>query len=511
MPRAGAQNTENSSAWYKPFYIEAGGVLNILPKLFLGDIKPMFGFHGALGYEWQRIRFSLSSGYSQAAGSNPFVEDIYFIPITARVGYALPIKNNWGVEGDLGFGMQLSRTLHYENNLDLLAGRRSESQEIKPLAEARVYATYTILNNLLKFYAGGGVDVIFETNSPIPVPVIELGISIKPLALYSPREHKTVTPVPKPIAEPAVEPEPEPEEPYQEPIAEPEPEPEEPYQEPITEPEPEPEEPYQEKTDVRPTRFQYAIYFEANRGTKILDLSWPLLREAGRMLQENPEARITLRGYAAPSGTTESQVVISAARVWFCVEYFKQEFDIAEDRINMQFFGAEEAHLSPDEEWELRRRVELIVEFPPDEEAGTPASKQETESEPSVSYPYDTDIVITPGQILLQRSIYFEPNRGTKVLARSMPLLREAGRLLRRNPGARIILRGYAAPSGTTESQVVLSAARVWVCVEYFKQEFNIAEDRIRMQFFGAEKTPISKSAEWQLRRRVELIIIRGR
>jgi len=543
MPQADAQNTEKDSAWYKSFYIEAGGVISFLPKFFLGNIKPMLGVHGALGYEWQRLRFSLSSGYSQAAGADPFVENIYFIPITARVGYALPIKDNWGVDGDLGFGIQLSKISYYENNLDLLAEQRSESQEIKPLAEARVHMTYTIPNNLLKFYAGGGLDVIFESVKPIPVPLIELGISIKPFALYSPREQKAK----KPVSESNVKPEPEPEEPYQEPITEPEPEPEgikehygtwsasryeepimepEPerikgpqgtwsasrYEEPIMELDPEPEELYQEISENNLKQYKYAIYFEANRGSKILEISQPLLQEAGRVLRENPKARITLRGYAAPSGSTESQVVISAARVWFCVEYFRQEFKIAENRIDMQFFGAENSNLSQNEEWKLRRRVELIVEFPPEkEEAGTPGSKQVTGSVPSVSYPRAADIVITPRQILLQRSIYFEANRGSKVLARSLPALREAGRVLQRNPGSSIVLRGYAAPSGTTESQVVISAARVWSCVEYFRQEFNIAENRIRMQFLGAENKPISKTAEWQLQRRVELIIIRGR
>ena len=174
----------------------------------------------------------------------------------------------------------------------------------------------------------------------------------------------------------------------------------------------------------------------------------------------------------------------------------------------MLFFGSEEPHLSQNEEWKLRRRVEMIVEFPPEkEDAGTPVSKQEREPVPSVSYPLTADIVITSSQLLLQRSIYFEANRGTKVLEQSMPALREAGRVLRENPEARIILRGYAAPSGTTESQVVISAARVWFCVEYFRQEFNIAENRIRMLFFGAEEEPVSESTEWQLRRRVDLNI----
>jgi outer membrane protein OmpA-like peptidoglycan-associated protein len=396
--RGVAQNTEKTSAWYRALFIEAGGIVTLPPELFVGAVNPLFGFRGALGYEWRRLRFSISSGYSQAVGTDPLVENLFFVPLTGRVGYALPIKGNWGAQADLGFGIQFSKIFHYETTLDFLADRRSESLGLKPLIEGRLHATYMLPNNFLKIYAGGGVDIVFETAGPISLPILEVGISLKPFALFSPKKHKAISPVPKPITEPEPEEpyqeppaEPEPEEPYQEMTAEPEPEepyqeltaepePEEPYQELITEPEPEPEpeEPYQEpaaemepsipdtdigeETNVHQILFQQAIYFEADRGTRVLAQSLPLLREAGRLLQENPETRITLRGYAARFGTKEGQDFISSARVWFCMEYFKWEYGIAEDRVQMQSFGAEEAPVSDDAEWQLRRRVELIIE-----------------------------------------------------------------------------------------------------------------------------------------------------
>jgi outer membrane protein OmpA-like peptidoglycan-associated protein len=369
--RAAAQNTE-TLPWYKSIYIEAGGLVDLLPKQFLGDIKgeikPMFGFHGALGYELRRFRLSLSSGYSQSSETDQFVDNISFIPLTGRVGYALPIKDNWGAEAYLGFGFQFSNTFHYETALDFWAGRRSESLKIKPLIEGRLRATYAFSGEFLKAYAGGGADIVFETDKPIPLPMIELGISLKPLALnLPPKKHKERTPVPKPVTEP--------EEPYLEPTPEPEPEPEleKPYQEPEPEPyqEPEPEpEPgirlseTQDKDggkDIRRILYQKAIYFEADRGTRVLAQSWPLLVEAGRILQANPKASVILRGYAALFGTTEGQWTISAARVWFCVEYLKWECGIAEERIEMEYFGAEDVPVSEEAEWQLRRRVELVI------------------------------------------------------------------------------------------------------------------------------------------------------
>jgi outer membrane protein OmpA-like peptidoglycan-associated protein len=378
MPRAGAQNTEKSSLWYESFYIEAGGIIDFPSNVFLDVINPIFGIHGALGYEWQRLRFSLSSGYSQSDGADPLVENIFFIPLTGRVGYTLPVKGSWSAAADIGFGIQFSKTLHYETALDFLAGRRSESLKIEPLIEGRLYATYTLPGNFFRIYAGGGVDIILERKAPIPLPVLDLGISLKPLALFSPKKHKASDPFPKPITEPKEEPEPVVEEPYPELTEEPEPVVEEPYPELTEEPEPVAEEPYLElaeepepepqdtdiggKKDTRSLLFQRAIYFEPDRGTRVLKQSWPLLQEAGRILQANPEARITLRGYAASFGTEEGQNTISAARVWFCVEYLKWECGIAEDRIHMEFFGAEKEPVSEEAEWQLRRRVELIID-----------------------------------------------------------------------------------------------------------------------------------------------------
>jgi len=470
-PGAGAQDDdEKTSAWYKPFYIEAGGLAVFPPKLFLGAIKPMFGFHGALGYEWGNFRFSLSSGYSYASGDNQLVESISFIPITGRVGYELPIKNNWGAQAHLGFGVQLSKTLHYETALDLLREQRSDSLHINPLAEARLRATYT-LNDIFKFYAGAGADVLFEIEGPLGLPLIEAGISVKPLARLPVRKHKTVTPAP--------EPEPEPE-PRLIPAPEPEPEPEL-----IAEPEPEPESFYHE----------YWLYFEADRATKAIGRSMHLLREIGRLLRENPETHVTIRGFAAPAGTNESQMAISAARVWFCAEYLKSEFDISDHRVFMQFFGSEEIEAPEDIEWKLRRRVELIVEDSyKKDKPGMAVVKTE---------PYKP---VPAGNNLRNFAVDFENDRPTRMHGHSLTRLREAGRLLRRNPRARVTLRGYV-PSGASEDQVILSAARIWHCEEFLKWEYGVANNRVNIVFVSPEEKPVSQDAEQQQKRRVEVVV----
>jgi outer membrane protein OmpA-like peptidoglycan-associated protein len=347
------------SPWYRPFFVEGSVVHYHLPELFSGFLKPQPGFRGALGYEYRRFRFSLESGYTHIEGVNPLVQDIKLVPLAAKAGYYLPLKWGLGFQADLSFGVFFSRTLHYETVIDMLTGKIRDERAKSLFAGARLYATYTFPLNFIKLYAGGGVDMVLETDGPIPPPVIEAGISIKPFALFRPKTARRKTEVLK--IEPAelietevVEREiaeaqaPQDEIPEAE-IAEAEiPEAE------IAEPEiPELKAP--EKIIV----FSSAVYFRADSAA-VIEGSRPVLDEAGRRLRANSALRITLRGYTAPSGTQDSITALSAARSWYCAEYLMRYYGIAEQRMSIEFYGAEE---TPEQKpWELRRRVDLIIE-----------------------------------------------------------------------------------------------------------------------------------------------------
>jgi hypothetical protein len=155
-------------------------------------IRPEPGFRGALGYELNRFRFAVESGYTTITGLNPLahiievdplVTDVSLVPLALKFGYALPIRWGLGLQADLGVGFMFSRTNHYKTVIDLLVGDKTESRARSPLAGARLYATYTLPWKFLKIYAGGGADVLFETDGPIPMPLLEAGISLKPLML----------------------------------------------------------------------------------------------------------------------------------------------------------------------------------------------------------------------------------------------------------------------------------------------------------------------------------------
>jgi len=170
--------------WYDGFFIEGSAVHYYLPELFSGIMKPQPGFRGALGYEYRRFSFALESGYTHIEGTNPFVLDIMLIPLTAKLGYNQPIRRGIGLQADISFGVFFSRTMYYPSAIDMLLEKVRDEQVVSPLAGARLYVTYTFPFQWMRIYAGGGVDIVFENDGPIPPPVIEAGILIKSFALF---------------------------------------------------------------------------------------------------------------------------------------------------------------------------------------------------------------------------------------------------------------------------------------------------------------------------------------
>jgi outer membrane protein OmpA-like peptidoglycan-associated protein len=502
-----AQNSDQEPAWYSPFFIEGALHYHFSPDPLSGVISPKLGFRGALGYEWQKLRFFASSGYSSSDGTDPLVTSFSFGPLTIGAGYALPIKEKWGAQADLGLGVQFLQVSHYETWLNLVGDSSLESVERKFFAEGRLYATYTPLK-FLKIYAGGGADMVFEKDKPVFFPVLTAGVSLKPFLLPPPPPKP-----PKPqrlVSQPELEEEqpeavvlvPEPEEEQPETVVlVPEPEEEQPEAV-VLVPEPEegdPEEIFEiENPPGQTLPFRYVVYFQPDRGTDIVDLYQPILKEVGERMQMYPETGLVLRGYAAPFDMEEGQITISAARVWYCTEYLKREYGIAEERIRMTFFGAGETSPPEGAGFNTRRRVEMFSEPLEAPERGEPLL-----ASTGINAGGNADNWTTA----FQYRVYFEADRGARIINSDLSQLRVVGRRLRDNPQMRVTLRGFATPSGTRGGQITRSAARVWFCVEFLKREYGIPEERIRMAFFGADEMTSAENADLNLRRRVEMVI----
>jgi outer membrane protein OmpA-like peptidoglycan-associated protein len=320
---------EQEKRWFDGFFVEGSALHYTVPEFFSEVIRPEVGFRAALGYEFHNFRFAVETGYTHIEGTNPLVLDLVFTPLTFKAGYALPIRWGLGVQADLGFGWIFSETVHYDTAIDMLMGNIKESPARSTLLGARLYGTYSFLRrkggiDSLKLYAGGGIDAIFEDEGVLPLPLIEAGVSFKPLALFRRRERE----VPAPVIETPAEEVPE--------AAVPE-------------------------HEVRVERVLTSVYFEPDTAVMI-ERYRRVLDEAGERLRADPNLKITLRGYTAPFGWLEGRNIVSADRARFCAEYLVRNYGIDEGRMQIEYFGSERAPEFTDADWQSYRCVELITE-----------------------------------------------------------------------------------------------------------------------------------------------------
>jgi flagellar motor protein MotB len=329
---AARPEADTQESWYAPFFVEASVHMYAVPDLFSGFIKPIPGFRAALGYEYKHIRLALESGYTLIEGTNPLLLDMSLIPLVLKAGYAFPIRWGLGVQADLSFGKIFSQVNHYDTALNMVLGNSMTSSNSSTVLGARLYATYSFLNNALKIYAGGGLDCVFETGGSIPMPVLEAGISVKPFLLgFGGSAGTDPRPRRRTEAENIV---------FSH------------VQENIV---------IEETAQGRIVRLLNAVYFEANNA-EMIETYRTILDEAGLRLRAGHSLRITLRGYTAPFGTVEGRAEISAARARYCADYLSRHYGIAEHRMTIEYYGAQRSPEFAGASWESYRCVELIIE-----------------------------------------------------------------------------------------------------------------------------------------------------
>ena len=330
-------------------YLYAAGSFFHTPRLFQEFIDPRPGFRGAVGYELRRFHFALESGFTRVDGTNPLVLSIELVPVVFRAGYTLPLRWGFSLQGNIGAGVVFSGVAHYENAIAMLTGNLQTSRARTPIAGARLFLTYDLPLNL-RLHLGGGLDALFESESPIPMPFIEAGVSFRPFAACRARqrpaearaaeicqaEFAICAPAHAPAYAPAPEERDIPEEP---------PAPEDP--------------PIAERAPIERALSAARFYPD---GAILAERYRPALREAGERLRENPELRVALRGHAAPFGDRAALEALSLARALYVRDYLVSRHGICEGRITVEFFGMGGAPELADETWESRRAVELEIE-----------------------------------------------------------------------------------------------------------------------------------------------------
>ncbi|MCL2602774.1 MAG: OmpA family protein [Treponema sp.] len=313
-----AQEAEPQQLPRLPLVLSAAVNWFFAPQLLSENMQPLPGIRAGVGYDLGQFSFGqlvagVEAGFSYASGTSPFTESVRMIPLLAHLSYHPPLRlfGEWGVRGDVGAGVVFTSTDHYENTLATWAGTLRTSQSQIQIAETRLYLTRPLPANF-GLYAGGGIDLLFERSGVITLPVIQAGVTFQP-----PRRARPPEPVPTP-------------------------------------PEPEPAPP-------PPERVLSGVYFDPNSTVMIVDHR-QALDDVGKYLQDYPVMRITLRGYAALFGTPAGRQAVSQGRAQHVKDYLVQEYGISEDRITVEFFGADRAPELDDGTWEKYRAVEMTFQ-----------------------------------------------------------------------------------------------------------------------------------------------------
>ncbi|MDR0551929.1 MAG: OmpA family protein [Spirochaetaceae bacterium] len=107
-------------------------------------------------------------------------------------------------------------------------------------------------------------------------------------------------------------------------------------------------------------------------------------------------------------------------------------------------------------------------------------------------------------------TVYFFPDMTQSVITYSLPVVDEVGRRLKENPNLTVTIRGYAAPAGSTEGQMVVSESRARYSANYLNKNYGVSLDRITIEWYGATKRP-EQTGQYKdigLYRAVELVTL---
>jgi len=308
--------------------LSAASSLFYTPQLFSEYIEPQPGIRGAVGYRCRRFSVAIESGYTQVIGTNPLVLDIAIVPLVFRASYHQNLLRGLGLRADLGTGTIYSTVIHYVDSIAYLRDELSTSRARTPLTEGRLYLTYSPLANI-QLYAGGGIDLLDEVDGFIPLPVLQAGVAIQPFAFRRKAAAEVQMPAPLPPVPVPLEAD--------------------------IQPPPAPPVPAFER-QIAP------VYFPPNLDVMFEEYA-PVVQEAGRLLRETEQTVVTLRGYAALFGTAGARRAISQSRAVSVRDYLVQQCGISEDRIRIEFYGADRDPELSDGSWESCRVVEMIIEL----------------------------------------------------------------------------------------------------------------------------------------------------
>jgi outer membrane protein OmpA-like peptidoglycan-associated protein len=109
----------------------------------------------------------------------------------------------------------------------------------------------------------------------------------------------------------------------------------------------------------------------------------------------------------------------------------------------------------------------------------------------------------------LSGTIYYRPDETRSPVLYSIPTLDAVGKKLHDNQALTVTVRGYAAAAGTVYGQRAVSEQRAKYCADYLNLKWEVAYERMRLEWYGAARKPGSAGqySDESYNRAVDLVL----
>lgn len=204
-------------------------------------------------------------------------------------------------------------------------------------------------------------------------------------------------------------------------------------------------------------------------------------------LARNPEAKITVSGYAdRGTGTASANNYVSKKRAENVTEMLKTVYAIPADRIQTVWYGSRK---------QLFKQNNMNRLTTVNSEGAVPFKKYAPQSDNSIKPASENQPTGTTSE--LKEDIIFTDNTANLVEKKQNDAIMMIAVYLRKNPNAKIVVNGYAdKTTGTAEQNIALSKKRAVNVSNSLITKYSIDPSRIQVKWFGAGVQPYgSKSA----------------
>lgn len=235
------------------------------------------------------------------------------------------------------------------------------------------------------------------------------------------------------------------------------------------------------KQILQTTELWVNIFYTINKTEIIKPRQKEQIAKVVDYLARNPEAKITVSGYAdRGTGTASINNYVSKKRAENVTEMLKTVYTIPADRIQTVWYGSRR---------QLFKQNDMNRLTTVNSEGALPFKKSVPQSGNSVKPVSENQPTGTTSELI--EDIIFTDNTANLVDNKQNDAIMKIALYMRRNPNAKILVNGYAdKTTGTADENIALSKKRAVNVSNSLILKYSIDANRIQVKWFGAGVQP---------------------